>query len=158
AKLRHDLRTPINAVKGYGEMIVEDARDGGHLSLLPDLQKLLEAADGMLDRIDGLVAFSGDTSFEQGQAEPSFAESERDLDALRPSHAANAQRQIAGQLLVVDDTAANRVQLARQLSRDGHAVEVAASGMEALDIVTNRNFELMLLDVLMPEMSGYEVL
>ncbi|MGD9924276.1 MAG: hypothetical protein AB7V13_22970, partial [Pseudorhodoplanes sp.] len=35
-KLRHDLRTPINAVKGYGEMMVEDARDGGHDSLLPD--------------------------------------------------------------------------------------------------------------------------
>ena len=30
SKLRHDLRTPINAVKGYGEMIMEDARDAGH--------------------------------------------------------------------------------------------------------------------------------
>ena len=60
-KLRHDLRTPINAVKGYGEMIMEDARDGGHDALLPDLEKLLAAADGMLARIDALVAFSGQT-------------------------------------------------------------------------------------------------
>ena len=58
-KLRHDLRTPINAVKGYGEMIMEDAREGGHDALLPDLEKLLVAADGMLARIDALVAFSG---------------------------------------------------------------------------------------------------
>ena len=41
-KLRHDLRTPINAVKGYGEMIVEDARDGGHdVDRAPICEKLL---------------------------------------------------------------------------------------------------------------------
>ncbi len=79
-KLRHDLRTPINAVKGYGEMIVEDARDSGHDSLLPDLEKLLAAADGILERIDALVAFSGDASIDSGQ--PSFADASRVVDAL----------------------------------------------------------------------------
>ncbi len=38
AQLRHDLRTPINAVKGYGEMIVEDATDGGHDFIVSDLE------------------------------------------------------------------------------------------------------------------------
>ncbi|RKE66127.1 adenylate/guanylate cyclase domain-containing protein [Pseudorhodoplanes sinuspersici] len=158
AKLRHDLRTPINAVKGYGEMIVEDARDGGHLSILPDLEKLLAAADGMLDRIDALVAFSGETSFDQAQAEPNFADASRVLDALRHSQPVAVHRSIAGQILVIDDNASNRDLLARQLTRDGHAVEIAASGMEALGIVAERAFDLILLDVLMPEMSGYEVL
>ena len=158
AKLRHDLRTPINAVKGYGEMIVEDARDGGHLSLLPDLEKLLAAADGMLERIDALVAFSGETSFDRAQEQPNFADASRVLDALRHSQQATVHRSIAGQILVIDDNASNRDLLARQLSRDGHAVEVAASGPDALAIVATREFDLILLDVLMPEMSGYEVL
>ena len=42
-QLRHDLRTPLNAVKGYGEMVMEEARDGGHVSLCHDMRKLLQA-------------------------------------------------------------------------------------------------------------------
>ena len=42
-QLRHDLRTPLNAVKGYGEMVMEEARDGGHVSLGHDVE---EAAAG----------------------------------------------------------------------------------------------------------------
>ena len=155
-KLRHDLRTPINAVKGYGEMIVEDARDSGHDSLLPDLEKLLAAADGILERIDALVAFSGDASIDSGQ--PSFADASRVVDALRGSQPAASQHAIAGQILVVDDNASNRDLLARQLTRDGHAVETVASGREALALTAERAFDLILLDVMMPEMSGYEVL
>jgi class 3 adenylate cyclase len=155
-KLRHDLRTPINAVKGYGEMIVEDARDGGHDSLLPDLEKLLAAADGMLERIDALVAFSGEASLDR--AEPSFADASRVLDALRGSQRAVTHQAIAGQILVIDDNASNRDLLARQLARDGHAVETVASGREGLALVGERSFDLILLDVLMPEMIGYEVL
>jgi adenylate cyclase len=155
-RLRHDLRTPINAIKGYGEMIVEDARDCGHDSLLPDLEKLLTAADGMLARIDALVAFSGETSLDHAQ--PSFAEAARVLDALRVSQPAVALQTIAGQILVIDDNESNRDLLARQLARDGHAVETVASGREGLALVRERSFDLILLDVLMPEMSGYEVL
>ncbi|HWV40324.1 adenylate/guanylate cyclase domain-containing protein [Pseudorhodoplanes sp.] len=157
SKLRHDLRTPINAVKGYGEMIVEDARDAGHDSLLPDLQKLLAAADGMLARIDALVAFSGETSLEEA-SQPSFAEASRVVDALRVSHPTPVQQQITGQILVIDDNASNRDLLARQLARDGHAVETAESGREGLAMAHERSFDLILLDVLMPEMSGFEVL
>jgi class 3 adenylate cyclase len=161
-QLRHDLRTPINAVKGYGEMIIEDARDGGHDALLPDLEKLLAAADGMLARIDALVAFSGqasgDASLDRAQDQDSFGEASRVLDALKLSKPAAAQRAIAGQILVIDDNASNRDLLSRQLARDGHAVEVAASGAEALALVKTRGFDLILLDVLMPEMTGYEVL
>src|SRR5215831_13384429 len=57
--LRHDLRTPINAIKGYGEMLREDAADGGADRLVADLDKLLAEATLLLDRIDGLVTFSG---------------------------------------------------------------------------------------------------
>ncbi len=155
-KLRHDLRTPINAIKGYGEMIVEDAREGGHVSLLPDLDKLLSAADGMLARIDALVAFSGDATLDQ--TEPSFADASRVLDALRVSQPAVAHQTIAGQILVIDDNESNRDLLARQLARDGHVVESAESGRAGLSLVQERAFDLILLDVMMPEMSGYEVL
>ena len=63
-----------------------------------------------------------------------------------------------GVILVVDDNAANRELLRRQLIREGYEVLLAASGREALELIRQRRVDLMLLDVLMPEIDGYEVL
>jgi adenylate cyclase len=102
------------------------------------------------------VAFSGEDALDR--TEPSFADASRVLDALRGSQPAAAHQAIAGQILVIDDNESNRDLLARQLARDGHAVETAVSGGEGVALLAERSFDLILLDVLMPEMSGYEVL
>ena len=60
-------------------------------------------------------------------------------------------------ILVVDDTAANVKLLADVLGARGYVVSTAASGKEALDKVATDGPDLVLLDVVMPEMSGYEV-
>ena len=60
-------------------------------------------------------------------------------------------------ILVVDDTPHNVKLLADVLTARGYAVSTAASGKEALDKVASDNPDLVLLDVVMPEMSGYEV-
>ncbi len=64
----------------------------------------------------------------------------------------------AGVILVVDDNAANRELLRRHLIREGYEVLLAASGREALELIRRQRVDLMLLDVLMPEIDGYEVL
>src|SRR5438034_1641975 len=48
--------------------------------------------------------------------------------------------------------------LSRRLAREGHRVQVVANGPEALTLLHRQPIDLVLLDVLMPEMSGYEVL
>src|SRR4051794_37362683 len=48
AKLQHDLRTPLNAVKGYSELIMEEARDAGREALALDVGKLAGAAEQLL--------------------------------------------------------------------------------------------------------------
>ncbi len=63
-----------------------------------------------------------------------------------------------GRLLVVDDVEANRDLLARRLRQMGHVVETAAGGREALDRIRGESFDLVLLDVMMPEVDGYQVL
>jgi len=60
-------------------------------------------------------------------------------------------------ILVVDDTPKNVKLLADLLSAKGYAVATASSGAEALAKVEAENPDLVLLDVVMPEMSGYEV-
>jgi sigma-B regulation protein RsbU (phosphoserine phosphatase) len=62
-------------------------------------------------------------------------------------------------LLVVDDNEDNRYTLSQRLKRLGYAdIAFATNGREALDALRGRPFDLMLLDVMMPEMNGYEVL
>ena len=61
--------------------------------------------------------------------------------------------------LVVDDVEENRDLLVRRLRRLGVVdIEQAANGREALERLAERNFDLLLLDIMMPEMNGYEVL
>jgi adenylate cyclase len=63
-----------------------------------------------------------------------------------------------GAILVVDDNELNRDLLSRRLRRDGHVVTVAEHGREALDRMAKEPFDLVLLDIMMPELTGYEVL
>ena len=63
-----------------------------------------------------------------------------------------------GRLLVVDDNKVNRLLLTRSLELQGHDVECATNGREALEMLGRGNFDLMLLDMEMPEMDGFQVL
>ncbi len=64
----------------------------------------------------------------------------------------------AGTILIADDNRVNRLLLARGLEHEGHTVAFAEHGREALDLLRQQPFDLVLLDVLMPELDGYEVL
>lgn len=65
---------------------------------------------------------------------------------------------IQGHILVVDDYLLNRMQLQRTLEQQGHTVALAENGRQALEMLEEGRFDLVLLDILMPEMDGFEVL
>ena len=63
----------------------------------------------------------------------------------------------AGKVLVVDDVSANVELLKTLLTREGYAVVTASDGQQALDMVDREHPDLVLMDVLMPKLSGFEV-
>jgi len=63
-----------------------------------------------------------------------------------------------GYILVVDDNRMNRLKLSRGLEQQGHTVALAENGRQALEMVRADSFDVMLLDIIMPEMDGYQVL
>jgi len=63
-----------------------------------------------------------------------------------------------GSLLLVDDEEFNRDMLGRRLEIEGFSVTHAENGPRALELLADRTFDLVLLDVMMPEMNGIEVL
>jgi len=63
-----------------------------------------------------------------------------------------------GHILVVDDHRTTRLKLCLGLKQQGHTVGEAENGMQALEKLRTEAFDLVLLDILMPEMDGYQVL
>jgi adenylate cyclase len=79
------------------------------------------------------------------------------IRALDAAEAAGAAEQ-PGRLLVVDDNETNRDLLLRRLTRQGYEVAVAVDGRQALERIAAEEFDLVLLDIMMPELNGYQVL
>jgi adenylate cyclase len=63
-----------------------------------------------------------------------------------------------GRLLVVDDNRVNRLLMTRSLEQQGHAVASAENGRVALEMLRRENYDILLLDIEMPEMDGFQVL
>ncbi len=110
-------------------------------------------AEGRPD--DGFESgISGDTIFLRRPATISATDS---TGTTFRSRTAAAPVQAAA-ILVVDDNEANRALLTRRLVRNGHTVAHADDGQRALEMVRQHPFDLVLLDVLMPNLTGHEVL
>jgi class 3 adenylate cyclase len=234
SQARHNLRTPVNHILGYGEMLMEDAEDQGQEKFLGDLRQILEAGKHALAIINSaltpatnevtegeLLAMRDALAEPVGQIlelvrgfEPEFASA--DVAKIR----AAAQRLLAmanevasqdhtetfvvktivvpsklatptevviqtevvtphgsngtvlhaepppetrkpdtqAHLLVVDDNETNRDVLSRRLEREGYQVSSAENGRHALRMVRETSFDLVLLDIMMPEIDGYQVL
>jgi signal transduction histidine kinase len=63
-----------------------------------------------------------------------------------------------GKILIVDDNRMNRIKLSRSLEVQGYEVGLAEHGQAALDLLQVEAFDVVLLDIVMPEMDGYQVL
>ncbi|MER9132153.1 adenylate/guanylate cyclase domain-containing protein [Mesorhizobium sp. M0768] len=157
AKLRHDLRTPLNAIIGYSEMIREEAEELHEYALEEDVRVMLAAAAELLAHVDAIAGLSRAPDSEEprttNQAEIDAAGLERAL--IKTEHPVSSG---CGRILVVDDISSNRGLLSRRLQRDGHQVVTAESGLSALAHLAEHEFDLVLLDLLMPDMNGIEVL
>jgi adenylate cyclase len=159
ARLRHDLRTPLNAIIGYSELALEDLGSAAHAERLrSDVERLLDEARRLMLNIDTVVDLSrsgaeAPMSARAGAAEAVVAGL---LRTLAPAKA--FRRGEVGRILVVDDDFSNRDLLRRRLAHEGHEILLAASGRQALDILEHEAIDLILLDLLMPDMNGIEVL
>lgn len=156
AALRHDLRTPIGHIIGYAEMLIEETEESG-LASSPDLEKIRVAGQRLLTLVDERLR-----SVPVENVSPAPTPSAPGIPEALPVVPAEDMDEISsaagGLLLVVDDDADNREVLSRRLERQGHQTVTAANGPDALALLGGQGFDLVLLDLMMPEMDGFEVL
>lgn len=173
SQIRHDLKTPINQIIGYSEMLAEDAEEKGDADALADLAKIGTAAKTLLELIDrelrpGRISLPAAASsalpasppLPPPAAERTVASGAAGLPASLqplPPLPGNTDPGV-DRLLVVDDNEMNRDMLSRRLKGKGYIVEVAEDGQQALDMLGKDPFDLILLDVMMPGISGIDVL
>lgn len=165
SELRHDLRTPLNAIKGYAELLLDELDEPGERGgevLRADLEDVLREAESLLARIDSIIDFARGG----GDAAPGPPSRADPLDGMladlvrtvRPIGDDAGRTHETGRILIVDDNASNRQLLDRRLRHDGHVVTAAASGPQALSLLETDSFDLILLDLMMPDLNGFEVL
>ena len=163
ANLHYKVRIPINDVIGLSETLLENAAEQGRPDLIADLKKIQSAAEYVHSYINEIIDFGKiDAALKKSGAEDSERLSL--IDSVMISLRGLAQDSAAvtgyesGSILVVDDNGINRDLLSRYLERQGHAVQVAPNGRQALEMIATGAFDLVLLDIAMPGLTGYEVL
>ncbi|MFZ5447637.1 MAG: response regulator [Thermodesulfobacteriota bacterium] len=162
ANLDYQARTPLNGIIGYSEILLENASEEGREDLSADLQKIHDAGKLFLTHLNHIIEF-GKTdavlakSLEVSEQSPLIDSVMTSLRELA-QESATAVGGETGALLVVDDNEINRDLLSRYLARLGHKVQAAPDGRRALEMIDTGAFDLVLLDIMMPELNGYQVL
>lgn len=131
-RLLHDLRNHVGAISGYLELLLEEHADID--------RRLATNLDALRAQVGELLAATA-------------PEANAALTPPPPAPEGGC-----GTLLVIDDNELSRELLGRYLRRQGHSVLAAASGAEAIAILQHSAVDLIFLDLVMPEMSGLELL
>jgi class 3 adenylate cyclase len=163
--LRHELKTPIHQILGYAGLVADELRDQGRAAQVADLEKIQAAArnlDALLDRLEAGAGTAPLLSVRTPEDQPSRpierAEAPGSNSPTRPAPGDATPAGAAKRLLVVDDNELNLEMLSRRLRVRGYDVSVARSGTDALVAIRNGRFDAVLLDVVMPGLSGLDVL
>jgi diguanylate cyclase (GGDEF)-like protein len=219
AHLRHELRTPVNHILGYSELLIEDAHARHLEAFIPVFQQIQSGGRRLLQSIQtalaertgsapeatapavNLEAFKQSlrgTAAEVLETSTSLLEDLEyghrqtlaDLDAIswalrrlmeftgqemgalpqKPAKPARRtepasrenisvpSRRRGGKILIADDDPGNRDLLRRRLEFEGHQAVEAKNGLEVLAALQDQECDLVLLDIMMPDMDGFQTL
>jgi len=159
--LQRDSRTLLDLIIGYSELCQEDADEKHHATFISDLKKIRKAAQTLLGLFNDSQFLKPLTaSARKANLMTKTGLGESVVSSIRPlNEAPVAETQsLVGFILVVDDNEMNRDMLGRRLERQGHTVLEAENGRKALEILESVKVDLVLLDILMPELDGMQTL
>jgi adenylate cyclase len=155
-QMQYRLRGPLNTIIGYSELLAEQSVGLGE-SFDSDLIRIGDAGHRLHALINDIANFRARTSDTPKDSSPAWEIVLPAVNALVKPWLITSNTG-GGRLLVVDDSEVSRDLLARRLERDSHTVTRAANGAEALRLLNEAEIDLLLLDLMMPEMSGFELL
>lgn len=91
-----------------------------------------------------------------GEIKQSFSPAASQKEPLKPCHSNHEHSKISLKILLVDDLPDNRLVVTTYLEGTSHVIKEAESGVEALKLFEKESFDLILMDIMMPDMDGLE--
>lgn len=142
AHLRHDIRNAIGITRGYAELIRENEAEEIPTATLSNLlDKVILWSNKSLSLLE---------NGKQQRAGTRLSSAEKTED--------NSSAKYEGNILILDDEPANRELLQRYIEQLGLTSFACANASEAFEVLRQEDIDLILLDLIMPEVSGHEVL
>lgn len=125
-----------------------------------ELEKINSAANKLLQEIKGLIEISPQ---EVNISEVNIFQETVDVEIVDADFISRIDSEASvetasSNILIVDDSVTNRKLLARQVEAQNYHVATAANGKQAIQMIQTGIYDLILLDIIMPEIDGYEVL
>jgi adenylate cyclase len=156
-RARHDLGNRLNHIVGMVQLLqlTEDAHFGGFDPDLVRMHSLCRECEARLLRQGSQESHDPHAPPRSPEKVAEIARIVSEANGLCEAQPAGA---LTGSVLIADDDPLNREVLRRLLKQQGHTVAEAADGGEALRILATRSFDVLLLDILMPGLNGFQVL
>jgi len=165
SRLSHELRTPLNSIITLSQLLIDDEKG----TLTPEQRRYIEIirrnGRNLLSMVDS-VAEGSRPGREAASASPgaSAAGASAAGSSAQPAQAADANGSTQApprgstSVLLIEDDAIERQRIGSFIEAAGYEVTRAASGEEGLRLLRRRPFGVVVLDLVMPEMSGLDVL
>ena len=154
-KLKIALEQPTQSVIDNCQQLIYLIEDDFIIDFIIELEKIYSAANKLLQEIQELIEIpSSATNISQKivSTKP---------DAITDDDLLNLKASVESftyTILIADDSVTNRKFLARQVEAQNYQVSTAANGKQAIQMIQTGSYDLILLDIVMPEVDGYEVL
>lgn len=147
SKMLHDIRNSLNTILGYSQILQDED------NLCEDQKKMAISMERAAAKTAAIL-----TAKKSEIAKEDFTETLKDVEQ-KPSQPKEMHKgSIESKIVIIDDMEENLLLFGDILSNCGYDVRVSSNGEDGLEIIKNFHPDLILLDVIMPKMSGYEVL
>ena len=149
ASVRHDVRNTVGLVSGYAEILEDEVTPRG--DALRELKRIQSCAARFLSNLDALSALASDLAGD-------LTVVDEVIHTLTANTGNRSESTLGRKVLLVDDNSDNRELVGIQLNRLGIEVVEARTGAEALDALATKAIDLVLLDIMLPDINGYDLL
>jgi len=156
-ELLYFIRTLVTTIVGYADLLLEEADELTPSETRRDLTIIRNAAEKLVSRLQNFVQQGGSEDELAGAFSAVFPLMHSAVYAMQT--AKNRQARLrAARLLLADDDVTNLNLLSLELERRGYTVDTAPGGRCALEMISHTHYDLLILDLVMPEVSGLQVL
>lgn len=153
-QLRVELEKPTQLVIDSCQQLISLTEE----DFVVELEKINSAANKLLQEIKGLIEILPPETNISPEILDTKTDVMTDSDLLSMINLEASVETVNYTILIVDDSLTNRKILARQVEEQNYQVATAANGKQAIQMIQTGSYDLILLDIIMPEVNGYEVL